>query len=113
MRTHGAAFGHAVLTAVRSVAVWLNRVTCITSAGEATVLGAPRVKRSAVAVAAPPASKTLPVPTTVAVNRRRPIESLFPPVLPTGVVGVALSQTSQVSSAVVFAQLLPPAISTW
>src|SRR5207245_2513811 len=106
--------GHAVVAVldVRTVAVWPTRVTSIGPVAP-TVLGVPRVNRSAVAVAAPPASSTLPVPTTVAVSNRRPtVSRLVPPLSLTGMVGAMLSQRSQVLNAVVFAQLSPPATST-
>src|SRR5262245_24154320 len=113
------AVGHAVVAVVcgRIVALCPERVTCIAPVVAATVLlaGVPgfKVKRSAVAAVPPPASRTVPVPTTVAVNSRRPpVASLLAPPLLTGLVGSALSHRSQVVSPVVFAQLSPPAIST-
>src|SRR5262245_57174618 len=90
------------------VAVWPLRSTSIGPVVAATMLlaGVPgfSVKTSAVAAVPPPASRTLPVPTTVAVNSRRPpVASLLAPPLLTGFVGSSESQRSQLVSPVALA----------
>src|SRR5438105_1406068 len=120
MRTQApvAAFGQAgvAMVEVSSVAVWPTLVLVIGPAVAKTVLLAGvvpfSVKTSAVAVAAPPANKTLPGATTVAVSKRRRAVSGLMPL--TGAVAdvTVLSHRSQLVKPVVFAQLSPPAIST-
>src|SRR5262245_55552549 len=101
-----------------SVALWPSLLSVIVPVVATTVLLAgvtvSSVKTSAVALAVlPPASRTFPAPTTVAVNDRRPTVSMLPAVLIIGVVGAVLSHRSHVlSPGAPVAQLSPPAIST-
>src|SRR5713101_3498344 len=116
MRTQGPVAG--LGQDVSTVALWPSLLSAIGPVVAATVLLAgvveSSVKRSAVAlVVLPPASKTFPAVTTVAVNERRPTVSLLlTPLSLTGVAGTKLSHRSQVLNAGPPAQLSPPAIST-